>query len=137
MAWFAAAAPYITAATGVVAAAQTIQQGRIIEAQSEIDAAAEGDRARTSAIEKRKDLLRALSAQSLRAGAQGVAFEGSVAAIAERDIEESRNDLLIDDANSRARQRALKNRGKNARTAANVQAGASLLDTATKTSKLI
>ena len=116
----------------MLAAAQTIQTGRVTEAQSEIDAAAEGDKARTNAIQKKKDLMRALSAQAARAGAQGIAFEGSVAAIAERDIEDARNDLLIDDANSRARQRALKSQGKNARRASQVQAGSSLLDTASR-----
>lgn len=122
---------------GVESARMTRQAGKIAEAQSRIDANAEGDAARNREIERKKMLLRAISSQQAQAGAAGVSFsEGSPRAIAQLDIDEAADDLLIDRTNTRARQRALITGGRNARISANAQANISLLDTAAQTARM-
>ena len=66
-------------------------------------------------------------------GAAGVAFsEGTPLRIAQLDIDEATTDLVIDRANVRARQRALREQGRAARIAGRSQARRTLLDTATQ-----
>jgi hypothetical protein len=51
------------------------------------------------------------------------------------DIEEARRDLDIDRVNTRARQRALRFRGANARAVGDTQAVTTLIDTAARTAQ--
>jgi hypothetical protein len=90
-----------------------------------------GDAARAREIERKRDLLKALATQNAAAGAQGVAFSGSKAAIARTDIRQAATDLLADTANTRTQQRILRTRGANAQKAGNMRALTSLVDTAT------
>lgn len=117
-----AAAGATLLATAAVAGASAVESARmqrragaISEAQSEIDAKAEGDAARQREIQRKRGLLRAISSQVARAGATGVAFEGSPRNIAQLDIDEANDDLLVDRANTRARQRGLRGQGRAAR----------------------
>lgn len=134
MAWFAAAIPYITAATSVVAgvrASQMQKQAGIIQQQElKAEAAGEADAARGREIERRRALLRALSTQNATAGAGGVTTDGSVGMLARRDIEDASSDLLTDANNSAQRIRMLGLRGENARRVGSAQAATTLLDTA-------
>lgn len=126
-----------TVGAGVISAQQSRAAGKIAEAQSNIDANAEGDAARQRAILRKKNLLRAISSQQAAAGAAGVAFsEGSPAAIARLDIDESRMDLDVDRANTRQRQRGLRAQGRAARLQGNAQAATTLLDTASNTARM-
>ncbi len=125
----------------VVSGVQQSQQqrafGKVQERQSEIDADAEGDAARGRAIQRKKDLLRAISSQRAKAGAAGVAFtEGSPARIAQLDIDEATDDLFVDRANSLTRQRGLLSQGRAARKEGNVAATSTLLDTAVRAAEL-
>lgn len=107
--------------------------GKVEEAQSVIDAAAEGDAARNREINRKKNLLRAISSQQAKAGAAGVAFtEGSPARIAELDIEKATEDLLIDTANTRQAQRSRLSQGRAARFVGKQQSDIVLLDTAAR-----
>jgi hypothetical protein len=115
---------------GVTAAREQRRAGRFAEAQSEIDAKAEGDAARQREIERKRGLMRALSSQVASAGAAGVGVEGSLARIAQLDIARSREDIDIDTANTRARQSALRQQGRVARAAGRTSARLTLLDTA-------
>ncbi len=118
-------------ATGIIQAGQQKRAGEIQEAQSVIDANAEGDSAREREIGRKKGLKRALSSQLAQSGATGVAFdEGSPLAIAQLDIAEAERDLALDTATSKQRQRALKRQGKNARITGAAQSTVTLLDTA-------
>lgn len=127
-----------TVGAGIVSIQQTRAAGKIAEAQADINSKAEGDKARDREIDRRKQLLRAISSQVASAGASGVAFdEGSPEQIARLDIEEARDDSLIDTANTKQRQRGLKLQGRAARVQANTRAFASLIDTAKDTAGLL
>ena len=116
---------------GVLSAQQQRAAGKFQEAQFEIDAAAEGDAARDREIKRKRNLLRAISSQQAVAGASGVSFsEGSLARIAQLDIDEASRDLLVDTASSRQRQRGLRAQGRAARFAGKAGAVTTLLDTA-------
>lgn len=107
--------------------------GKVEEAQSVIDAAAEGDAARNREINRKRNLLRAISSQQAKAGATGVAFsEGSPARIAQLDIEEATDDLLIDTASTRQAQRSRLSQGRAARFVGKKRSDITLLDTAAK-----
>ena len=107
--------------------------GKVEEAQSVIDAAAEGDAGRNREILRKRNLLRAISSQVAKAGATGVAFsEGSPARIAQLDIDEATDDLLIDTASTRQAQRSRLSQGRIARFVGNKQSALTLLDTAVR-----
>lgn len=129
-------AVFLKVASGVIVAKLQKRAGQIEEAQSSIDANAEGDAAREREIQRKIQLRRALSSQLAKAGATGVAFsEGSPARIAQLDIAEAARDLAIDTATSKQRRRALLLRGKNAAILGKVQAKVTLLDTAADVAK--
>lgn len=100
--------------------------------QMKAQAAREGDAARQREIERKRTLLRALSSQSARAGAGGVALDGSLASIARADIRDATNDLLVDRSNTRSKQNELITGAKNARAQGSLGAAASLFDTGAK-----
>lgn len=123
-----------TVGFGVASARASRQAGKATQAELEIEARAEGDAARQREIERKRNLMRAISSQQAYAGAGGVRIDqGSPAALVNLDIAESRRDQNVDNINSGTRQRALRFRGANARTAANAQARATLIDTAGRT----
>lgn len=126
-----------TVGAGVASARASRAAGKATQAELEIEARSEGDAARQREIDRKKNLLRAISSQQAYAGAAGVrADDGSPAALINLDIAESRRDSDIDSLNSKTRQRALRFRGSNARTAGNAQASATLLDTAARTTSM-
>lgn len=116
--------------SGGLAAKSAHDAGSIASAEAKLQAKQAGDAARGREIERKRDLLRALSTQHATAGAQGVAFSGSKAAIAVRDINDNRNDLQADRANTRTTQRVLRSRAANSRQAGTLGAVTSILDTA-------
>lgn len=119
-----------TAVAGGLAAKGQYDAGQIAKAEYKLQAKAEGDAARGREIERKRALLSALSSQYARAGAQGVAIQGSNAAIMNRDIKDNRQDLLYDTANTRTAQRILRSRGANAASRGTVNAITSIADTA-------
>lgn len=121
-----------TIAAGVGGAIMQRNAGIAQSHQMKAQAAREGDAARQREIERRRNLLRALSSQSARAGAGGVALDGSLAGIARADIRDATNDLLIDRSNTRSRQNELITGAKNARSQGNIGAAVSLFDTGAK-----
>ena len=123
----------VTAAAGVGSAVMTQQAGVAANQSARIAAKQEKDAARGREIERRRGLLTALASQSAAAGAQGVAFSGGKAAAAQRDIKDARNDLLTDTVNTRRNIRMLRLQGKSARTAGDMGAATSLLNTGVKT----
>lgn len=100
------------------------QQKNQIKIQAKTEAAAGAQRE----VERRRNLVRALASQNAAAGAGGIQTDGSVEAIARRDIRDSNNDLLASNANTDARQRALRARASNASRSGNLSAATSLLD---------
>lgn len=124
--------PYVVAAAGVASAAQTRKAGIVASNEAKMEAKQEGDAARAREIERRRDLLRAIANQNARAGAMGVTTGGSIGGMIKSDINDARNDLLVDTANTRNRQRALRIGGRNSVKAGNAAAVSSLLDTAAK-----
>lgn len=129
-----AAAPYIiggaTLAVGAYSAYQTKKVGLIQRAELKAQAKTEAAAAGQQQIERRRSLIRALSSQNAAAGAAGIQTSGSVEAIARRDIRDARNDLLVGDMNSQARQRSLRSQGANSVRVANANATSSLIDSA-------
>lgn len=136
---FAPAIPYIvgglTVASGVVAAKSARDAGKAQAAQYQAEAVQEGDAARQREIERKRNLLRAISSQGARAAAGGAQFSGSLETIARNDISQASNDLLVDKVNTIRKTRALKAGAKESVRAGNAQAAVSLLDTASKTYK--
>ncbi len=119
--------------SGIIAAGQEKRIGEIAEAQSVIDANAEGDAGRGREIERKELLRQAIGSQLAATGAGGVAFtEGSPARIAQLDISKAARDLDTDTVNTKAKRRALLLQGKNAATMAKAKSTISLLDTAVK-----
>lgn len=117
-----------TAAVGVYSAIEAKKAGD--EASSEAKGAAirEGDAARGREIDRRRNLVRALASQNASAGAGGATGQ-SYEAIARSDIRDAQNDLLTDNVNSDARQRALRQRAGNFQRQGYAHAATSLLDT--------
>jgi hypothetical protein len=120
-----------SAGLGVMSAVQERAAGKAERGALNLQAKQAGDAARAREIERKRDLLKALATQNAAAGAQGVAFSGSKAAIARTDIRQAATDLLADTANTRTQQRILRTRGANAQKAGNMKALTSLVDTAT------
>jgi hypothetical protein len=123
----------VTAASGIGSAVMTQQAGVAANQSARIAAKQEKDAARGREIERRRGLLTALASQSAAAGAGGIAFTGGTAAAAKRDIKDARNDLLTDTVNTRRSIRMLRLQGKSARTAGDMGAATSLLNTGVKT----
>ena len=121
-----------TIAAGVGGAVAQRNAGIAQSQQMKAEAVKEGDGARQREIERKRNLLRALSQQSANAGASGTTFGGSVAGIARADIRDATNDLLVDKSNTKSKQNALITGAKNARSQANLGAAVSLFDTGTK-----
>lgn len=121
-----------TVAVGAYSAIQQKKAGDIqaaeLKAQAKTEAVAAGQRE----IDRRRNLIRALSSQNAAAGAAGVETSGSVAAIARSDIRDASNDLLYSNMNSTARQRALRSQAGNASRIGRTNAAVSLLDSADK-----
>lgn len=134
MAFLAAAAPYILAATtvaaGAVAAKDYHDAGVAQDQQTKFQARTEADAAKGRELIRRNDLLRALSSQNAAAGAAGVETSGSIGGIMRTNIKQNRQDLLTDAAGVGARRAALLAGGANARSSGNLQAAGSLLSTA-------
>lgn len=133
---FAAAVPFVIGALGVGAGVYSARQqykvGLIQQAELKAQAKTEAVAAGQQQIERRRNLIRALSSQNAAAGAGGIETSGSVEAIARRDIRDAQNDLLVGDMNSQARQRALRSQASNAARIGRANAATSLLDTADK-----
>lgn len=118
-----------TVGATVVSARQSAKAGNVAAQQAQIEANAEGDAARQREIERRRLLIRSISAQAAAAGAAGVSTtEGSLNAMVRNDLEDARTDMLVDRANLKQRQRVLSLQGKNAFAAGRTNAAASLLD---------
>ncbi len=120
-----------TAVVGGISAKAQYDAGKISEAEYKLQAKQEGDAARAREIERKRGLLRALSTQNAQAGAQGVAIQGSNAAIANRDIKDFSNDMMYDRVNTKTAQRILRSRGSNSARMGAVGAITSLVDSGT------
>ena len=126
------AAGAITVASTAIGAYSAYQQheaGQAAKSDAKRAAAREVTAARGEEIERRRGLLRVLADRNASAGARGITTAGSIGTLTRTDIRDNRNDLLVSDVNSAARQRALRSQGRQAARGANVQAGMSLLDT--------
>jgi len=131
MGTFALAA--VALGSGVLAAGSQYRAGKVQEIQYKQEAKQEGDQARQREIDRKKNLLRALASQRATAAAMGADFSGSIANIAEVDIEEAATDLTVDQVNAARRQRALRLAGSEASRAGTVSAASSLLDSGANT----
>jgi hypothetical protein len=121
-----------TIAAGAGGAIMQRNAGIVQSQQMKAEAVKEGDGARQREIERKRNLLRALSHQSANAGASGVTLDGSLAGIARADIRDATNDLLVDRSNTRSRQNALRTGAKNAKRQGSLGAAVSLFDTGAK-----
>lgn len=128
----AGAVTVASAAAGIYSAAQSRQAGLAASADARAQAKTETVNAQQREIDRRRDLIRALSSQNASAGAGGVETSGSVGAIMRQDINNAQNDLLFDSVNTQSRQRVLRSRASNAVKTGNASAATSLLDTAGK-----
>lgn len=139
MGFFAPVIPYIvgglTIASGVVAAKSANDAGKAQAQQFKQEALQEGDAAREREIERKRNLLRAISSQNASAAAGGAQFSGSILAAAERDIQQSRGDSLLDSVNTGRKTRMLEASAKEARRAGRAQATTSLLSSASGAAK--
>jgi len=136
-AWVGVASAAVSAAAGIYSAAQQKRAGALMENNIKVQARSEADAATQREIDRRKDLLRALSSQNASAGASGIETGGSFGGIVRRNIAENQNDLLISNANTQVRQRALASQASNAVEQGNAAAATSLMDTIGKTYKSI
>lgn len=134
-AWVSIAGAVAGAAAGVYSAYSTQRAGQAQAAELKNQARTEADAAAQQQIERRRDLLRSLASQNAAAGAAGIETGGAFGGIVRRQIAENSNDLLVQDANSQARQRSLASRASNARQSGNAAAATSLLDTVGTTYK--
>lgn len=128
MGQFALAA--IALGSGALAAGMQYRSGKLQQIQYKQEAKQEADSAKQREIERKRNLLRALASQRASAAAMGAEFSGSLANIAQVDIEEAATDLAVDSVNSARRQRALRLSGREASAAGTAAATGSLLDSA-------
>lgn len=134
-AWVSVVSAVAGVVAGGISAYNTAKAGKIQAADLKVQARTEESAARQREIDRRRSLLRALASQNAAAGAAGIETGGSFGAIVQRNIADNANDLLVDNANTQARQQALAARASNAVKSANTAAAASLLDTASNTYK--
>jgi hypothetical protein len=128
----------LMAASGAQQAKQQRAGGRIAQAENEIGARAEGDAARQREIERKRNLMRAISSQVARAGAGGAdPGVGSLAGAMNFDIRQAQEDASVDTLNTQTRQRLLRARGANAREAGRAAARSTVLDTVTKSLNIV
>lgn len=125
------------AAVGIYSAIQTKKAGDLAAADLKVQAKTEEVAAKAREIDRRRNLIRALSSQNAAAGAAGVETSGSIEAIMRRDIKDAQNDLLTGNMNSQAKQRALRSQASNAQRVGTTNAVASLMDTTDKTYKAL
>lgn len=121
-----------TGAAGIGAALSQRNAGIAASHEAKAQARLEGIAAKDRELDRRRDLLRALSSQNAAAGVGGVETSGSIGGIMRRNIRDASNDLLRDSANTSARVSGLNSKAKNARRQGNLAAATSLLDTAGK-----
>jgi hypothetical protein len=130
----ALASAAVTAYAGVRAANEQRAAGKATQIETQMAASAEGDAARQREIERKRNLLRAISSQVAASGAAGVkANEGSPGSLLNLDIKYAGEDQNVDTANVRSQMRALQFRGSNAVRAGNAASTTTLLDTAGRT----
>ena len=127
----------VTVYSGLESAKQNRRAGAAAQAEAQMAATTEGDAARQRELERKRNLLRAISSQTATAAAAGIkANEGSANSLINLDIAEANIDQNVDSGNTKAQQRALQFRGQNARIAGNAAARTSLLDTASNTMRI-
>jgi hypothetical protein len=131
----AQALPFIflgaTAAAGAASAIQSRNAGKLQQIEYKRQAQEEETSARDREIERRRRLVQALASQNAEAGALGLdATTGSRRAITLEDVRRARMDDLTDRAMTSRRAVSLASAGRAARRQGNLQAGATLLDTA-------
>lgn len=119
-----------TTAAGIYSSMQQIRAGNEAAADAKIAAKREADAARGEEIQRRRALQETLADRVAIAGASGAGTGGSIGLLARTDIRDNRNDLLTTSINSKAKQRALRTQGSNAKKTGVANAAASLLDTA-------
>ena len=128
----AAAIPWLVAAaaggSAILGAGAARAAGQAQQDQYKAQARQEQDASRQREIERKRDLLKALSNQNAVVGAQGVSMTGSKAATAWKDINYAADDLLYDKANTKRSVGVLRTAGINARRQGDMAAVASLLD---------
>lgn len=129
--WASAAA---TAASGAVAAKSSSNAGKAQEIAYKQEAKQEEMAAADREIERRRNLVRALSSQNVEAGALGLdPTSGSRRAIALDSAEAANRDSLTDRAMTSRGAVNLRSRGRFARRGGNIQAAGTLFDTAGRT----
>lgn len=127
----------VTVYAGAESAKASRRAGQATAAETQLAANAEGDAARQREIERKRNLLRAISSQTASSAAAGVkANEGSPNALINLDIAEANTDDNVDYGNTKAQQRAMTFRGQNAIAVGNAAGRTSMLDTAANTLKI-
>lgn len=117
----------VMAAVGTVQAIETRNAGIAQANQYKAQIRSEGDAAKQREIDRRRDLMRALSSQNARAGALGIETGGSLGGIMGTDIKEAQMDLATNSANFSLRKRDLNAAASSAKRAANWKAVSGLL----------
>lgn len=97
--------------------------------QAQFQARIEGDAAKGREIDRRQELMRALSSQNAAAGVAGVETSGSIGGTMRTNIKQNQQDLLRDAAGTGARRSALLAQGRNARLSGNLAGAGSLFST--------
>lgn len=124
-----------SAASSTVSAVNSRNQGKAQEIAYKQEAKQEETAAADREIERRRNLVRALSSQNVEAGALGLdPTSGSRRAIALDSAEAASRDSLTDRAMTSRQAVNLRSRGRFARQAGYMQAGATMLDAAASAS---
>lgn len=121
-----AATPYISLASSAYGAYNTYRAGQNAVTQANIEAKAVEDSARDEEIQRKSALIRSLAAQNALAGAGGITTGGSFGAIQKKDIRDAQNDLLVSNANARAKARAIRQAGRATKSVQTTKAGLDL-----------
>ena len=124
----AQAIPFIVMAVGAAVSSSSSKAAGAAQAdQYKAQVRQEQDSSRQREIERKRDLLKALSNQNAVAGAQGVSMTGSKAAVAWKDINYAADDLLYDRVNTARSVGVLRAAARNAGRQGNLQAASSLI----------
>lgn len=126
----------LVAAVGTVKAIESRNAGIAQANQYKSQIRTEQDAAKQREIDRRRDLMRALSSQNARAGTLGIETGGSIGGIMATDVKEAQMDLATNSANVSARKRDLLAAASNARRAGNIGAVTSLLETGASVMKM-
>ncbi len=135
MTYLVAAMAVVAVVGGAVSAYSSHEAGVAAKNEDTMKARQASLDAGSKQIEIRQKMMAALASQNAAAGAGGIGTGGSFNANVQRQITQNQSDLLTNSTNTQTQEQLYAMQGNSAEMTGNLQAGASLLDSASSAMK--